>query len=163
MKKIVLVIMLSAFTFILIGAEKFTYVGTKICAMCHKGPSKGMVWEKWQASSHAKSLASLAAKCEDKNPVCLGCHTTAFKNGGYEIGAANAANFAHVGCEVCHGPGSAYKSISIMKDKKQALLNGLIIPNENTCRQCHNSKSPTFKGFNYQEALKKIDHKIAAK
>lgn len=137
----------------------YDYIGVSKCKMCHKGAAKGEVFEKWQKSLHAKALDTLKAKKEDKNPKCLECHVTGYgAPSGYKIGDPNAANLEGVQCEVCHGPGSGYKSMSIMKDKKQAIANGLIVPTEAMCKKCHNPKSPTFKGFNYTEALKKIDH-----
>jgi len=142
-----------------LAAGDFTYIGAKKCMMCHKGPSHHNVWEKWEASKHTVAFKALnPAKGEDKNPECLACHTTGFKSGGYEIGGATASQFEGVQCEACHGPGSAYKALSIMKDRQQAIANGLLIPDEKTCLACHNKKSPTFKDFNYAEALKKIDH-----
>jgi len=48
-----------------------------------------------------------------------------------------------------------------MKDRKLAVTNGLVIPDERTCLACHNKKSPTFKSFTYAEALKKIDHRYS--
>lgn len=156
---VVVVVVLS-----LSAADKFTVVGVKKCMMCHKGQNNHMVYEKWLETPHAKALKSLnPAKGEDKNPACLACHTTAFNKGGYKVGDANAADFAGVQCESCHGPGSAYKALGIMKDRKAALANGMIIPTEDTCKQCHNPKSPTFKSFNYKEALKKIDHSYSKK
>lgn len=134
------------------------FIGVSKCKMCHNSPSKGDVFKKWSASPHAKAFETLKAKGEEKNPKCLECHVTGFNAGGYKVGDANAANFEAVQCEACHGAGSAYKSMSIMKDKKQAMANGLIEPNEALCKKCHNPKSPTFKGFNFAEAVKKIDH-----
>ena len=137
----------------MVYAGDFTYVGANKCKMCHKGASKGEVFEKWEKSSHAKAFETLKAKGEGKNPQCLGCHVTDVK----------AAEFEGVGCEACHGPGSAYKSISIMKDRQKAIENGLVIPNEATCKKCHNEKSPTFKGFNFNDFWKKIDHRYTKK
>jgi len=142
----------------MVYAGDFTYVGTNKCKMCHKGASKGEVYEKWEKSLHAKAFEALRSKGEEKNPECLKCHTTGLGAGGYQPGDANASDFEGVGCESCHGPGSAYKSLSIMKDQKKAIENGLIIPTEAVCKKCHNEKSPTFKGFNFSEYVKKIDH-----
>ena len=132
----------------MVYAGDFTYVGAKKCKMCHKGAKKGEVWEKWEKGPHAKALETLKAKGEDKNPKCLECHVTDVK----------AAAEEGVGCEACHGPGSAYKSMSVMKDKAKAMENGLIEPTEAVCKKCHNEKSPTFKGFKYDEWVKKVDH-----
>jgi hypothetical protein len=47
-----------------------------------------------------------------------------------------------------------------MKDKQKAIDNGLIIHTEKEafCTTCHNSESPTFKSFNYDEMWAKIQH-----
>jgi hypothetical protein len=37
---------------------------------------------------------------------------------------------------------------------------GLVIPDEKTCKTCHNEESPTFAGFEYEEMVKKIAHPI---
>jgi len=147
------------FVFSLVYAGDFTYIGSKKCKMCHKGEKKGNVWEKYEKGPHAKAFETLKKDGSDKKAECLECHTTGYNTSGYKMGDANAAKFEGVGCESCHGPGSAYKKMSIMKDKQKSIENGMIVPNEETCKKCHNKKSPTFKGFNYQEYLKKIDHK----
>lgn len=154
---ILMTVCLMVALFLVYGGD-FTYVGVKKCKMCHKGAQKGEVFEKWEKSLHAKAFEALKSKGEEKNPECLKCHTTGFGAGGYQPGDANAADFEGVGCESCHGPGSAYKSLSIMKDQKKAIENGLIVPTEVVCKKCHNEKSPTFKGFNFSEYVKKIDH-----
>ncbi len=158
MKKILIVVSVVAIVFSMAYSGDFTYIGSQKCKMCHKGEKKGMVYEKWEKGPHAKALEILKKEGGETKPECLVCHTTGYDKGGYKIGDANAANFEGVGCESCHGPGSAYKKMSIMKDKAQAIENGLIIPNEAVCKKCHNEKSKDFKGFNYHEYVKKIDH-----
>lgn len=158
MKKIVLVIAAVLFVFSMAYSGDFTYIGSKKCKMCHKGEKKGMVYEKWEKGPHAKAFETLKKEGGETKAECIVCHTTGYDKGGYQMGAANADDFAHVGCESCHGPGSAYKKMSIMKDKAKAMENGLIIPSEKVCIKCHNEKSKDFKGFNYDEYVKKIDH-----
>jgi cytochrome c peroxidase len=63
-----------------------------------------------------------------------------------------------VSCESCHGPGSVYKSMSIMKSKEKSLAKGMTEPTEAVCKTCHNEESPTYRPFNYAEAVKKIAH-----
>lgn len=90
------------------------------------------------------------------NPKCLKCHSTA--------AAANQALVATitvaegVSCESCHGPGSAYKVATTMKDKTLAMSKGLIMPDEKVCKKCHNEESPNYKGFNFKEYSAKIAH-----
>jgi hypothetical protein len=157
------------FLFVLIAASLvyaggFTYIGAKKCKMCHKGAKKGEVYEKWEKGPHARAFETLKAKGEEKNEKCLDCHVTGFnQEGGYKVGDANASKLEGVQCESCHGPGSVYKKLSIMKDKKKSMENGLIEPNEELCKKCHNKNSPTFKGFNYAEFIKKVDHTYTKK
>ena len=148
MKKLVLLAV--CVLFVVSGIFAADFVGTSKCKMCHKGEKKGEVFEKWEKGPHAKAFESLKAKGEEKNPKCLECHTTGFDGSAYKEEA--------VGCEACHGAGSDYKSMSVMKDKAAAMAKGLIEPDEALCKKCHNEKSPTFKGFNFAEYSKKIDH-----
>ncbi len=163
MKKLFFVIISLTLVFSVVYAGDFNYIGAKKCKMCHKGEKKGTVFEKWEAGPHAKAFESLKKSGDDKKAECLECHTTAFNAGGYKVGDADAANFEGVQCESCHGPGSAYKAIGIMKDRQKAIENGMIIPNEETCKKCHNKKSPTFKGFDFKEAWGKINHTYSKK
>ncbi|MBU0507784.1 cytochrome c family protein [bacterium] len=144
------------------------YVGSSKCKMCHMGEKKGLMWEIWLESKHSKAMASLSAeKGEDKDPKCLKCHTTGYGAGGYgaegmEEAMAAPEVWGAVGCESCHGPGSEYKSLKVMKDRDAAVKAGLWLPDEATCTKCHNEESPTFQGFNYEEMLAKIAHKLPA-
>lgn len=156
MKRLILIVFCFVFVFSMVYAGDF--IGVKKCKMCHKGEKKGNVFEKWEKGPHAKAFESLKAKGKETDPACLECHVTGFNTTGYKVGAANAADFEGVQCESCHGAGSDYKSMSVMKDKKLSMEKGLIEPSEEVCKKCHNEKSPTFKGFDFKEWVKKIDH-----
>ena len=153
MKRAFLIAVCFIFVVSMVYAGDFTYVGVKKCRMCHKGAKKGQVFEKWEKGPHAKAFETLKAKGEENNPNCLQCHITDSKS----------TNFEGVGCEACHGPGSGYKELSVMKDKNKAMQNGLIIPTETVCKKCHNEKSPTFNGFKYSEWVTKVDHTYTKK
>jgi hypothetical protein len=78
---------------------------------------------------------------------------------------AAKADFQGVQCEMCHGPGNLYRSEMARALPKPDALNesecsrrGLVIPNEKTCRKCHNEECPVFHGFNFDEAVKMIKH-----
>ena len=70
-----------------------------------------------------------------------------------------------VGCESCHGAGSGYKAMGVMKDRKKAVAAGLIIASgdEKQCTGCHSKESPTYKEFKYKEFWAKIKHEIPKK
>lgn len=115
----------------------------------------------------------------DKAPECVVCHTTGFEKGGYAImdedfWAQKTSKgkptkevklmeaLKGVGCENCHGPGSEYKGRKVMQGISDGSIDGASVglwtPDEKTCTGCHNEKSPSFKGFNFEEMYKKIAH-----
>lgn len=152
---------------------QFKYIGAKGCIMCHKGPAKGSMDEIWAKSKHAGAYNTLTTpKAQEiatakgianaaEAQECLECHTI-----GTKIDPANFdAKFdlkQGVQCESCHGAGSAYKPASIMKNKAEAIKNGMNAYAdgiEKQCLTCHNDKSPTFKEFKFTEMWEQIKHK----
>jgi hypothetical protein len=135
------------------------YVGAKMCGMCHKGEKKGSQFEIWQKSKHAEAYKILTnaksaeiakarglKKAANESPECLECHAT--------DDAKLAAD--GVQCESCHGAGSAYKTMPIMKDQAKAIAAGLTDFTakdsiQKKCRSCHNEKSPTNKSFKFEQ------------
>jgi cytochrome c2 len=144
------------------------YVGSKACKMCHNTETQGKIYDKWLSTKHANTIAVLdSAKGERTNAKCLKCHTTGYGTAtGYDK-AADAMKIPEglgaVGCEACHGAGADYKAMSVMKDRAAAVAAGLVIPNEETCKTCHNADSPTFKGFDYAKMYPLIEHHIPKK
>jgi excinuclease UvrABC ATPase subunit len=156
-----------------LSSPYFKYVGIKSCAAtCHKGDIKGKQFEIWQDSKHSQAFVNLQTPEADQiakdkgfstsaaeTPLCIKCHVL-----GKDIDPEELEDTFDktqgVQCETCHGPGSEYKRITIMKDKQQAIANGLIIPDNGAefCKTCHNSDSPTFKSFDYDESWAKIKH-----
>lgn len=155
------------------AAPYFKYVGVKNCAAtCHKSETKGKQLEIWEDSKHSKAFLTLQTPEADQiakdkgfttpaaeTPLCIKCHVL-----GKDIDPEELTDTFDktqgVQCETCHGPGSEYKRITIMKDKQQAIANGMIIHDNNAefCKTCHNSDSPTFKSFDYDESWAKIKH-----
>ncbi len=154
------------------------YVGTKMCGMCHRSEKQGNQLGIWQKSKHAQAYKTLESDEANKiakekgfttpavkTPECLKCHVT-----GYDVKASFLEkNFKiedGVQCETCHGPGADYKSLSVMKNKKEAIAKGLVIPDIKTfCVKCHNSESPTWKKgetFDADAMWAKIKHPIPA-
>lgn len=50
---------------------------------------------------------------------------------------AHAKRKPPLDCESCHGAGSEYKSLSVMKDTEKAKAAGLVLPNATFCATCH--------------------------
>jgi cytochrome c553 len=65
---------------------------------------------------------------------CKMCHKVQ-----YESWAASkhAAASPKLDCEGCHGPGSDYMKMSVMKDPAAAKTAGLIVPTQADCAKCH--------------------------
>ncbi len=141
----------------LLLAEGYQYVGVAKCKTCHMSEHKI-----WMESKHAGAFDKLKPE-EQTKAECLSCHTT-----GQGKPAAEGADMKGVQCEACHGPGSEYKNMKIMSKKayaddpagarKASLAAGLTLPDEKTCLNCHNAKSPNFKGFDFAASKEKIKH-----
>lgn len=160
-KKIVLIIMTVFFISSLAQAQD--YIGAAKCKLCHNKETTGKQYDKWKSDPHAKAFATLASPEAKKysndpqnDPKCLKCHSTYHAVNKNLIESITAEE--GVSCESCHGPGSGYKTNAIMKDKAKSLAAGMIEPTEAVCKKCHNSESPTYKTFNYNEFKAKIAH-----
>lgn len=172
LKKSLLMVTLVLFLGGVLSAQTFKYIGADKCKMCHNKPATGDQYAKWAASLHSKALKSLSSQASldyakkngiadpSKDAKCLKCHST------FDAVAANLRGgilaTEGVSCESCHGPGSTYKSPTIMKDKALAKKNGLIEPTKEVCLKCHNKENPFFKEFNFDAAYAKIAHKNPA-
>jgi DnaJ-class molecular chaperone len=146
-----------------------SYVGAVKCKKCHKAPKRGNQYQAWLDSRHNKSyavLSSLSALEEAKkanlttppneSPQCLKCHSPLYEKAPELIDQG-------VTCEVCHGPGSDYQKMSIMKDREKAALNGLAVYGsreaiKEKCITCH-----TGEHFSFNAAWEKIEHPVPPK
>jgi hypothetical protein len=154
-KRITIFLSLAIFSCTVLTAQDFKYIGAAKCKMCHNKPDKGEQYKVWAAGPHAKAMESLSAE-EAKDPQCLKCHSTA---GAVDAGLiATLTAEEGVSCESCHGPGSMYKGASVMKNQELSMQKGLILPDEQVCKKCHNEESPDFKGFDFAEYTAKIAH-----
>jgi hypothetical protein len=157
----------------LASAGNFKYVGASKCKTCHKKELIGDQYGAWEKAAHSKAFETLKSEkavsiAKEKGIAgppseaaeCLKCHSTAANVGPNEADKKPLSNSDGVQCESCHGPGSAYKKKKTMADHEAALAAGLLVPDEKTCVKCHNDSSPTFTGFDFAEAKKKIDHSI---
>jgi DnaJ-class molecular chaperone len=66
--------------------------------------------------------------------TCETCHDVQFASWAT---SAHARRTPPLDCEDCHGPGSEYKTMSVMKDPAKARAAGLVIPDRSFCSQCH--------------------------
>jgi hypothetical protein len=155
MRKTMLIVVLSFCCYSAENArgEEATCVGVKKCKVCHI-----KIYQTWKETKHAMAFDKLNEQ-EKLDPKCTECHTT-----GKDV------NFPGIQCEACHAPGSKFTSAAIMNKKKYsadpegqrklALEAGLIIvPDEKNCKQCHNERSPHYKGFDFKARYEEIKHK----
>ncbi len=79
-------------------------------------------------------MTAVAASTAVGPEKCKMCHKVQ-----YESWAASkhAAASPKVECETCHGPGSDYAKMSVMKDLAAAKAAGLSIPTKADCAKCH--------------------------
>ena len=162
MKRVLLITIafVSLIFIISLSSQDFTYVGAAKCKMCHKSETQGKQFPIWEESLHSKSFTALSsdmAKAETPdapdNPKCLKCHAPL---------AAKTPELKEEGitCEVCHGPGSLYKKMSVMKSQEEAKKNGLIAygSSEAIKKQCLICHPGHDKPFDFDTAWSKIKH-----
>jgi hypothetical protein len=65
---------------------------------------------------------------------CKLCHQVQFASWAK---TAHAARVPPLDCESCHGAGSEYKTLAIMKDPKKARAAGMVNPEAAFCARCH--------------------------
>lgn len=169
MKRIATLLIFGVMIFAVSAFGQNKYIGMKGCT-CHKLEKNGNQVKIWEGSDHAKAYKTLLtdkaneiakkkglSKPAAESPECLKCHIAGYgkpQDKTYKIDEG-------VQCESCHGAASAYKTIhSKPENKEKAKAAGLVIGDEKTCKECHNSDSPTFKGFNFKEAMAKIAHPL---
>lgn len=106
------------------------YVGSDACASCH-GPAHA--W--WRAHPHGRAYETLSSRQKEFHLDCVGCHVTGYERpGGSTVTQlGDGGVLRDVGCENCHGPGSAHVSTptpaTITRDAPASL-----------CVRCHNEE-----------------------
>ena len=159
------------------NAADSKYVGAGKCRTCHKKEMIGNQYGAWQEGPHAKAFETLKSEEAQKiaadkgisGPAneaaeCLKCHVTAYGKDASAFATAPNKNEEGVGCESCHGPGSAYRKKKVMADHAASVAAGMWEPGKNAevCTACHNSESPTAKPFDHAARVEEIAHPIPA-
>lgn len=173
--RVLILVLICVAVFGLIAQAQNKYVGVKMCSMCHKTDKQGKQYDIWLKSKHAEAYKTLTtakaneitkskgiAKPAAEATECLECHAKS-----YDAKLVEKSYVVKDGvqCETCHGAGSAFKTMNVMKDKAKAITAGLREFKDNAaieafCKTCHNDKSPTFKGFKFDEMWGKIKHPV---
>ena len=165
----VLILGLAAGLALLAAADVPTNVGAAKCRDCHKTEKQGKAYPVWEASKHAQAANALKledAKAPaneagltvppDQSPVCQKCHVPLAATAAPEIAAEG------VTCEVCHGPGSLYKKLSVMVDHEACVKNGLIAyasqdAVKTACLACH-ANAHGMKDWDFAKAWEAVKH-----
>ncbi len=147
------------------------FTGSKKCGVCHE-----VAYKKWKKSGHAHAYATLEKADPPRNfdPECISCHTVGWHptqyfpyRGGFEE-PTKTPHLTDVGCESCHGPGSAHTAAETTANDtalQQKLAHAMRITiaesqdhasGKQHCRSCHDlDNSP---GFDFQTYWPKIVH-----
>jgi len=152
------------------------YVGVDDCGRCHKKELVGNQLAAWKKGKHSQAIETLKSEeavriAKEKGlsvppheaDECLRCHATAHGLEAAQIFKKPLDVSDGVQCESCHGPGSHYrKKTAHAKSHEKALAAGMWEPgkDEKICTECHNSESPTFESFDFEERKKEIEHPI---
>lgn len=111
------------------------YVGSERCSACHRN-----LHTDWSQTLHAGALETLEIIGQDKNPVCLECHTVGFGEEGGFIDRATTNVLADVGCESCHGAARDHA-----ENANEEGLRPPVPLDAATCGKCHTgSHHPNF-------------------
>lgn len=84
-------------------AERPGLIGSPLCISCH--PEAGAVW---QRTKHPQAYERLKAQGKQHHLDCVGCHVTGWRQPQGVCRIDETAGREEVGCESCHGPGSAH-------------------------------------------------------
>ncbi|GAB7079035.1 cytochrome c family protein [Megalodesulfovibrio paquesii] len=114
------------------GAEEGPrYIGSKACADCHAEQYDRFM----EHSKKARSWKSVELMRPKLKPAelqgCYDCHTTGHGKPGGFVSYEQTPQLADVGCETCHGPGSAHAETG-----DTSLITRT--PAIESCKTCHN-------------------------
>lgn len=148
-----------------------TFVGHETCRDCHL-----TAYEIFEDTQHFQATNSIAKPTQRSNiprhfdPECLSCHVTGWNPQGYfayESGyeSLEKSKLLHsVGCEDCHGPGSAHVAaetgdVDVSDEERRKLRAEMRITLEESkksqCFDCHDQdNSPEFDFDTYWEEVK---------
>ncbi|MEM6959068.1 MAG: multiheme c-type cytochrome, partial [Myxococcota bacterium] len=113
------------------------YVGSDACASCH---SAAHAW--WLGHAHGRAYATLQGLNKEFHLECVGCHVTGYERpGGSTVTQLLDGALRNVGCENCHGAGSAH-----IESPLEASLPAETP--ESVCVSCHNEQHSDL--FNYE-------------
>jgi len=145
-----------------------TYVGTDECKTCHT-EAHGF----WTGTSHAGAIDTLKERDKGWDEGCVKCHSVGYGEPGgsvvgklqYEAevdGETVHKDLRDVGCESCHGPGSAHRSAPVGEDGAPRAIDSGADPA--VCKECHVPEhSPRFNYETYVREITGDGHELRSK
>jgi hypothetical protein len=124
--------------------DSLTYTGSVDCARCHE-----YEYKLWSTQAHANALATLKKVGSDRDPECVICHVVGMEYAEGFITEEQTPQLKDVGCEVCHGPGSAHA---------QAPNDMATTEPQRDCLSCHTPEHSGGYAGHEEEYMKKIVH-----
>ena len=107
------------------------YRGPESCKGCHAAE-----YTKWSETRHAGAFRALESTHQTMDIECIGCHTIGHREWGGYFAPREAAKFANVSCETCHGPAGDHPEGGKCAAKAIAA---------ETCLKCHTADiQPSF-------------------
>jgi hypothetical protein len=155
------------------------FVGSETCGQCHT-----KAFAKWKETPHSHATQSLVEPPNSRasiprhfDPECISCHVTGWEPqqhypfvSGY-LSLEKTPALTNVGCENCHGPGSAHVAAEngagkLSSEAIAKLRESMRLPlanrfaEEHKCIDCHDlDNSPEFqKDGSFDRYWKKIEH-----
>lgn len=120
------------------------FVGSKTCAECHEEQyQRFMKHSKKPHSWESVAIMRSNLKPQELNE-CYDCHTTGHGKPGGFVSIEETPHLAEVGCETCHGAGSAHAE----SGDAAAILRK---PTVESCEVCHNQSR--VEDFNFKPLL----------
>ncbi len=140
------------------------YVGSARCAVCHPA-----IYDSWSDTGHAAALDTLREKGYAWDPECVRCHVVGFQrltNGKWSRLASGFRDpertpfLAGVGCESCHGPGSAHVQDPYDRSLWKAGGPNRREPGRRGCAVCHDVENSHGFEEHYEDTyLPAVDHR----
>lgn len=124
--------------------DDLQYVGSASCEHCHS-----YEYEKWSEKAHADAFATLIEVGSDRDPECVICHVIGMDRDSGFVTEEQTPHLKDVGCENCHGPGSAHIASGGQSPTSEPKM---------TCLDCHTPEHSSGYAGHEAEFLEKIKH-----
>ena len=85
-----------------------TYIGSAACQECHEQEYENFVKYSKKAHSQQNVQKMRPKLTQEELEGCYSCHTTGYGSKGGFVSYEKTPELGDVGCETCHGPGSAH-------------------------------------------------------